>query len=168
VGRGAKPPGLGLAGDTLVPCGEWTGAVHPVGQLARKRSVNQVIRVIPVADMASVTVLHGEAAEPVASTSERVWAIDSERHAAWGANTEEGRNARSPIVGVSYHAPVIHKAFGPALTSQAPAGDGDPRQLAWPADVAVYLCSMVRPVPRARPWASGWPAGAAGESELAP
>jgi hypothetical protein len=46
--------------------------------------------------MASVSVLHGDAAEPVASTSERVWAIDSEQHAAWGANTEEGRNARCP------------------------------------------------------------------------
>ena len=47
-----------------------------------QRSVNQVIRAIPDADMASVSVLHGDAAETVASTSERVWAIDSEQYAA--------------------------------------------------------------------------------------
>jgi GAF domain-containing protein len=47
-----------------------------------QRGVNQVIRAIPDADMASVSVLHGDVAETVASTSERVWTIDSEQYAA--------------------------------------------------------------------------------------
>ena len=46
-----------------------------------QRSVNQVVETIPGADMASVSVLRGDKAETVASTSERVWAIDSEQYA---------------------------------------------------------------------------------------
>jgi GAF domain-containing protein len=47
-----------------------------------QRSVNQVVKAIPGADMASVSVLRGDAAETAASTSERVWAIDSGQYAA--------------------------------------------------------------------------------------
>jgi GAF domain-containing protein len=47
-----------------------------------QRSVNHVVEAIPGTDMASVSVLRGDAAETVASTSERVWAIDSEQYAA--------------------------------------------------------------------------------------
>jgi len=47
-----------------------------------QRSVGQVVVAIPGADMASVTVLRGGKAETVASTSERVWAIDADQYAA--------------------------------------------------------------------------------------
>jgi GAF domain-containing protein len=49
---------------------------------ALQRSVRQVIGAVPQATMASVSVLRGESAETVASTSERVWAIDSDQYAA--------------------------------------------------------------------------------------
>ena len=46
-----------------------------------QRSVDQLTQAIPGADMASVSVLHGGHAETVASSSERVWAIDSDQYA---------------------------------------------------------------------------------------
>jgi GAF domain-containing protein len=45
-------------------------------------SVSQMVQAIPAADMASVSVLRGDKAETVASSSERVWAIDSDQYAA--------------------------------------------------------------------------------------
>jgi GAF domain-containing protein len=49
-----------------------------------QHSVEQVTRAIPGADMASVSVLRGDiaTAETVASSSERVWAIDDDQYAA--------------------------------------------------------------------------------------
>ena len=76
--------------DVLQRLDEVTQALSDLGAvLAREeeigrvlqRSVNQVVEAIPGADMASVSVLRGDKAETVASTSERVWAIDSEQHA---------------------------------------------------------------------------------------
>lgn len=70
---------------------EVAGALSDLGEaLAREedlgpvsqRSVSQVAAAIPAADMVSVTVLRGSNAETVASTSERVWAIDSDQYAA--------------------------------------------------------------------------------------
>jgi GAF domain-containing protein len=46
-----------------------------------QRSVEQLTEAIPGADMASVSVLRGERAETVASSNERVWAIDSDQYA---------------------------------------------------------------------------------------
>src|SRR5579875_1689189 len=47
-----------------------------------QRTVDQVVRATPATEMASVTVLRGDRAETVASTSERVLAIDAEQYAA--------------------------------------------------------------------------------------
>ena len=49
---------------------------------ALQRSVEMLVRAVPGADLASVSVLRGDAAETVASSSERVWAIDSDQYAA--------------------------------------------------------------------------------------
>jgi GAF domain-containing protein len=66
-----------------------------------QRSVNQVVQAIPGANMASVTVLRGDTAETVASTSERVWAIDSEQYAAGdGPCLEAARTGEFVRVGV--------------------------------------------------------------------
>jgi GAF domain-containing protein len=47
-----------------------------------QRNMEMLVRAVPGADMASVSVLHGETAETVASSSERVWSIDSDQYAA--------------------------------------------------------------------------------------
>ena len=48
-----------------------------------QRSVDQLTSAVPGADMASVSVLRdGDGAETVASSSDRVWAIDSDQYAA--------------------------------------------------------------------------------------
>jgi GAF domain-containing protein len=50
---------------------------------ALQRSVDQITHAVPMATMASVTVLRGHgAAETVACSSARVWAIDSDQYAA--------------------------------------------------------------------------------------
>ena len=67
-----------------------------------QRSVHQVVRAIPGTDMASVSVLRGARAETVASTSERVWAIDLEQYAAGeGPCLEAARTRRIVRVSVS-------------------------------------------------------------------
>ncbi len=69
---------------------------------ALQRSVNQVIGAIPGAAMASVSVLRGESAETVASTSERVWAIDSDQYAAGdGPCLQAARTGQVVRVGVA-------------------------------------------------------------------
>ena len=68
-----------------------------------QRSVEQVTRTIPGADMASVSVLldDGTTAETVASSSERVWAIDDDQYAADdGPCLEAARTGRVVRVGV--------------------------------------------------------------------
>ena len=68
-----------------------------------QRSVEQVILAIPGADMASVSMLtaHGPMAETVASTSERVWAIDQDQYAAGdGPCLEAARTTQVIRVGV--------------------------------------------------------------------
>jgi GAF domain-containing protein len=51
-----------------------------------QRSIDQITSAVPNADMASVSVLRGDGegdeAETVAASNERVWAIDSDQHAA--------------------------------------------------------------------------------------
>jgi GAF domain-containing protein len=68
-----------------------------------QRSVEQVTRAIPGADMASVSVLRGDVAtaETVASSSERVWAVDDDQYAAGdGPCLEAARTGRVVRVGV--------------------------------------------------------------------
>lgn len=73
-------PGEALAG-ALSDLRSVLAREEDIGRVLQ-RSVNQVVRAIPDADMSSVSVLRGDVAETVASTSERVWAIDSEQYAA--------------------------------------------------------------------------------------
>jgi len=68
-----------------------------------QRSVEQVARAIPGADMASVSVLRddGTTAETVASSSERVWAVDDHQYAAGGGpSLEAARTGQVVRVGV--------------------------------------------------------------------
>jgi GAF domain-containing protein len=68
-----------------------------------QRSVEQVTRAIPGADMASVSVLRDDSAtaETVASSSERVWAIDDDQYAAGdGPCLEAARTGRVVRVGM--------------------------------------------------------------------
>jgi GAF domain-containing protein len=90
--------------DVLQRLDEVTQALSDLGVLLAReeelgrvlqRGVNQVIRAVPGAEMASVSVLRGDAAETVASTSERVWAIDSDQYAAGdGPCLEAARTGR--------------------------------------------------------------------------
>ena len=66
-----------------------------------QRSVEQVTRGVPGADMASVTVMRGDRGETVASSEERVWAIDSDQYAAGdGPCLEAARTGEIVRVGV--------------------------------------------------------------------
>jgi GAF domain-containing protein len=66
-----------------------------------QRSIDQVLGAIPGAEMASVSVLRGDAAETVASSDERVWAIDSDQYAAGeGPCLEAARSGEIVRVGV--------------------------------------------------------------------
>lgn len=68
-----------------------------------QRSVEQVTRAIPGADMASVSVLRddGTTAETAASSSERVWVIDDDQYAAGdGPCLEAARTGQVVRVGV--------------------------------------------------------------------
>lgn len=90
--------------DVLRRLDEVTQALSDLGVLLAReeelgrvlqRGINQVIRAVPGAGMASVSVLRGDAAETVASTSERVWAIDSDQYAAGdGPCLEAARTGR--------------------------------------------------------------------------
>lgn len=69
---------------------------------ALQRSVNQVVGAVPGAAMASVSVLRGDVAETVASTSERVWAIDSDQYAAGDGPCLQAARTRQVVrVGVA-------------------------------------------------------------------
>jgi GAF domain-containing protein len=66
-----------------------------------QRSVEQVTQGVPGADMASVTVMRGDRGETVASSEERVWAIDSDQYAAGdGPCLEAARTGEIVRVGV--------------------------------------------------------------------
>src|SRR6202167_71759 len=66
-----------------------------------QRSVEQVTRGVPGADMASVTVMRGDRGETAASSTERVWAIDSDQYAAGnGPCLEAARTGEIVRVGV--------------------------------------------------------------------
>ncbi len=65
----------------LSDLGDVLSREEDIGQVLQ-RGVSQVVQAIPAADMASVSVLRGDTAETVASTSQRVWDIDSQQYAA--------------------------------------------------------------------------------------
>jgi GAF domain-containing protein len=68
-----------------------------------QRSVEQVVQAVPGADMASVSILRDDSttAETVASSSERVWAVDDDQYAAGdGPCLEAARTGRIVRVGV--------------------------------------------------------------------
>lgn len=82
-----------------------SGVLNQTEDLGRvlQRSVEQVTRAIPGADMASVSVLRddGTTAETVASSSERVWAIDDDQYAVGdGPCLEAARTSQVVRVGV--------------------------------------------------------------------
>lgn len=54
----------------------------PTWIFERKRGVDQIIRAIPGATMASVSVLRGDTAETVAATNDLVVAVDADQYAA--------------------------------------------------------------------------------------
>jgi len=72
--------------DVIVALADLSDVLTRTEDLGRilQRSVEQVTRAIPGADMASVSVLRGDVAtaETVASSSERVWAVDDDQYAA--------------------------------------------------------------------------------------
>jgi GAF domain-containing protein len=92
---------LDEVGQALTDLGDLLAREEELGRVLQ-RSVNQVVKAVPGADMASVSVLRGDAAETVASTSEQVWAIDSEQYAAGeGPCLEAARTGQLVRVGVA-------------------------------------------------------------------
>lgn len=88
------------ASDDLAELAAVLTEEEEVGRVLQ-RSVDQLVNSVPGADMASVTVLKGEAGETVASSSERVWAIDSDQYAAGdGPCLESARTGEVVRVGV--------------------------------------------------------------------
>jgi GAF domain-containing protein len=67
-----------------------------------QRSVDQLTDTVPGADMASVTVLRGDAGETVAATSRDVWEIDQDQYAAGdGPCLEAARSGQVVRTGVA-------------------------------------------------------------------
>lgn len=107
-----RSPGDSDHPDLLQRLDDVTGALADLSDVLTRtedlgrvlqRSVEQVARTIPGADMASVSVLHDDSvtAETVASSSERVWAIDDDQYAAGdGPCLEAARTGRVVRVGV--------------------------------------------------------------------
>ena len=82
---GAEPELLCRLDETTRALADLAAVLEREEDLGRvlQRSVDQLTSAVPGADMASVSVLRdGDGAETVASSSERVWAIDSDQYAA--------------------------------------------------------------------------------------
>jgi len=91
---------LDEAADDLTQLTEVLTGEEDVGRVLQ-RSVDQLVDSVPGADMASVTVLRGDAGETAASSSERVWAIDSDQYAAGDGPCLEASRTREVVrVGV--------------------------------------------------------------------
>ena len=91
---------LDEASDDLAQLAQVLTAEENVGRVMQ-RSVDQLVDSVPGADMASVTILHGEAGETVASSNERVWAIDSDQYATGDGPCLEASRSREVVrVGV--------------------------------------------------------------------
>ncbi|MGH3188509.1 MAG: ANTAR domain-containing protein [Streptosporangiaceae bacterium] len=86
--------------DDLGALAKVLGEEEDLGRVLQ-RSVEQVTRGVPGADMASVTVMRGDRGETVASSEERVWAIDSDQYAAGDGPCLEAARTREIVrVGV--------------------------------------------------------------------
>jgi GAF domain-containing protein len=101
----AEPELVGRLDEVTCALAELAGVLEREEDLGRvlQRSVDQVTSVVPGADMASVSVLRGdgEGAETVASSTERVWGIDSDQYAAGeGPCLEAARTGRVVRIGV--------------------------------------------------------------------
>jgi len=91
---------LDEASDDLAQLADVITAEEEIGRVLQ-RSVDQLVVSVPGADMASVTVLRGDAGETAASSNERVWAIDSDQYAAGdGPCLEASRTGEVVRVGV--------------------------------------------------------------------
>jgi GAF domain-containing protein len=91
---------LDEATEMLTSLAELLTAEEDLG-LVLQRSVDQLTDAVPGADMASVTVLRGDAGETVAASNERVWHIDQDQYAARnGPCLEAARTGRSVRTGV--------------------------------------------------------------------
>jgi GAF domain-containing protein len=62
-----------------------------------QRSVDQVVSAVPGADMVSVSVLRGDAAETVAASNDAVWAIDKDQYAAGDGPCLEAARTRQVV-----------------------------------------------------------------------
>lgn len=115
---------LDEASDHLAELADVLTAEEEVGRVLQ-RSVDQLVESVPGADMASVTVLSGDAGETVASSNERVWAIDSDQYATGDGPCLEASRTREVVrVGVEE----AHERW-PGFARSARA-----------AGVASYLC----------------------------
>ena len=92
----------------LTNLGELLAAEEELGRVLQ-RSVDQMTQAVPGADMASVSVLRGDTGETVASSSERVWAIDQDQYAAGDGPCLEaartGQVVRTGVEGASQRWP---------------------------------------------------------------
>ena len=79
----------------LAGLGEVLGTEEDLGR-ALQHSVEMLVRAVPGADLVSVSVLRGDSAETVASSSERVWAIDSDQAGVAGRDRSGHRDADGP------------------------------------------------------------------------
>jgi len=90
--------------DVIVALADLSDVLTRTEDLGRvlQRSVQQVTRAIPGADMASVSVLRDDGtAETIASSSQRVWTVDDDQYAAGdGPCLEAARTGRVVRVGV--------------------------------------------------------------------
>jgi GAF domain-containing protein len=90
--------------DVIVALADLSDVLTRTEDLGRvlQRSVEQVTRAIPGADMASVSVIRDDGtAETVASSSQRVWAVDDDQYAAGdGPCLEAARTGQVVRVGV--------------------------------------------------------------------
>jgi GAF domain-containing protein len=101
----AEPELVGRLDEVTCALAELAGVLEQEEDLGRvlQRSVDQVTSAVPGADMASVSVLcgDGKGAETVASSTERVWAIESGQYAAGeGPCLEAARTGRVVRIGV--------------------------------------------------------------------
>ena len=92
-----------LLDEVTVALGDLSKLLELEEELARtlQRGIDQVVRAIPGAEMASVSVLRGDTAETVASSSDRVLVIDADQYAAGeGPCLEAARSGETVRVGV--------------------------------------------------------------------
>jgi GAF domain-containing protein len=85
----------------LTDLGDLLAEEEELGRVLQ-RSVDQLTNAVPGADMASVTVLRGEAGQTVAASSKDVWAIDQDQYAAGdGPCLQAARSGKVVRIGVA-------------------------------------------------------------------